>query len=448
MKFHDREPIAIVGSGCRFPGGSNSPSALWELLEQPRDVGVDLGPERFNAPGFYHPDGTHHGTTNVRQSYLLAEDIRVFDAGFFMISPNEADAMDPQQRLLLETVYEALDSGGHALERLRGSDTAVYVGTMTTDYNDTLTRDHNTMPNYYATGTSRAIISNRVSYFYDWHGPSMTIDTACSSSLVAVHHGVTSLRTGESRVAVACGTQLLLNPEMYIGESNLKMLSPNGKSRMWDADADGYARGEGIAAVVLKRLSDAIADGDHIECLIRETGVNQDGFSNGLTVPNAEAQAKLIEQTYARAGLDPEKNPRDRPQFFEAHGTGTQAGDPREAAAIHRCFGRHVRSGENPLYVGSIKTIIGHLEGCAGLAGVLKGSMMIQSGMITPNLHFRQLNPKIEGLYEGLHVPTKLMPWPELELGVPRRVSINSFGEWKPYSSVAFRRIFVCLFDG
>lgn len=308
------EPIAIVGSGCRFPGGASSPSALWKLLESPRDVGIEIPPDRFDATAFYHPDGSHHGTSNVLRSYLLEEDVRAFDAAFFNISPNEADSMDPQQRILLETVYEALEAGGHTLESLRGSDTAVYAGTMTADYNDTLTRDHNTMPNYFATGTNRAIISNRVSYFFDWHGPSMTIDTACSSSLVALHQGVRTLRANESRVALACGTQVLLNPEMYIGESKLTMLSPNGRSRMWDADADGYARGEGIAAVVLKRLSDAIADGDHIECIVRETGANQDGFSNGLTVPNSDAQAALIRQTYARAGLDPENNPRDRPQ--------------------------------------------------------------------------------------------------------------------------------------
>ena len=314
MGFKQPEPIAIVGSACRFPGGANSPSALWNLLESPRDVSVDIREDRFNGTTFYHPDGSHHGTTNVRQSYLLQEDVRVFDAAFFNISPNEADSMDPQQRLLLETVYEALEAGGHTLEALRGSDTGVYAGTMTADYNDTLTRDHNTMPKYYATGTNRAIISNRVSYFFDWHGPSMTIDTACSSSLIAVHQGVKALRTGESRVALACGTQVLLNPEMYIGESKLKMLSPTGHSRMWDADADGYARGEGVAAVVLKRLSDAIADGDHIECVVRETGANQDGFSNGITVPNTEAQTLLIRQTYARAGLDPEKEVWDRPQ--------------------------------------------------------------------------------------------------------------------------------------
>jgi hybrid polyketide synthase/nonribosomal peptide synthetase ACE1 len=216
---------------------------------------------------------------------------------------------------------------------------------------------------------------------------------------------------------------------MYIGESKLQMLSPNGRSRMWDADADGYARGEGVAAVVMKRLSDALADGDYIECIIRETGANQDGFSNGITVPSTAAQAALIRRTYAKAGLDPENNAHDRPQYFEAHGTGTQAGDPREAAAIHESLGRHFHAaGDSPLYVGSIKTVVGHLEGAAGLAGLLKASVSLQRGMIPPNLSFSRLNPKIEPCYQGLQVPTALTPWPTLPQGVPRRVSVNSFG--------------------
>ncbi|KAL8974635.1 MAG: hypothetical protein Q9197_001123 [Variospora fuerteventurae] len=446
MVSQPSEPIAVVGSGCRFPGGASSPSALWKLLQNPPDVAHDIPRDRFDTTGYYHPNGSHHGTTNVRQAYLLQDDIRVFDAAFFNISPNEADSIDPQQRLLLETVYEAMESGGHTMEKLRGSDSkvevqlpeeetpanikrgqaAVYVGTMGVDYNDTLLRDLNTIPTYFATGTNRAILSNRVSYFFDWHGPSMTIDTACSSSLIAVHQGVQALRTGESRVAMACGTQVLLGPEAFVFESKLKMLSPTGRSRMWDADADGYARGEGVAAIVMKRLCDAIADGDHIECLIRETGANQDGFSNGLTVPSSNAQTALIRQTYARAGLDPD-NPCDRPQFFEAHGTGTKAGDPKEAAAISKCF---PQKGENdtPLYVGSVKTVIGHTEGAAGLAGLLKGSEIIQNGMIPPNLLFNSLNPDIEPHYKGLHVPTTLTPWPKLPEGVPRRVSVNSFG--------------------
>ncbi|ORY18402.1 hypothetical protein BCR34DRAFT_596328 [Clohesyomyces aquaticus] len=429
MKFQQPEPIAIVGSGCRFPGGAHSPSKLWNLLKQPRDVVQEIPSERFNTTGFFHPDAKHHSTSNVRHAYLLEQDLSLFDAQFFFISPNEADSIDPQQRLLLETVYEALEAGGHALESLRGSNTAVYVGTMGVDWTDMATRDLDSIPTYFATGSNRAIISNRVSYFFDWHGPSMTIDTACSSSLVAVHQGVQALRTGESRVAVACGTQVILGPETFIIESKMKMLSPTGRSRMWDADADGYARGEGVAAIVMKRLSHAIADGDEVQCVIRETGTNQDGYSNGLTVPSSAAQADLIRLTYAKAGLDL-NIPHHRPQYFEAHGTGTQAGDPKEAAAIFKCFGneRGIQSGETPLYVGSAKTVIGHTEGAAGLAGLLKAVASIQHGFIPPNLLFNRLNPAIEPFYGSLQIPTSLTEWPKLPGGVPRRASVNSFG--------------------
>lgn len=424
MKFQPSEPIAIVGGGCRFPGGAHSPSKLWELLKEPRDVVQEIPKDRFNTTGFHHVDSIH-STTNVRHAYLLEHDLRLFDAQFFYISNNEADSIDPQQRLLLETVYEALEAGGHSLESLRGSDTAVYVGTMGVDWNDIAIRDLDTMPRYFATGTNRAIISNRVSYFFDWHGPSMTIDTACSSSLVAVHQGVQALRTGESRVAVACGTQVILGPETFIIESKMKMLSPTGRSRMWDAGADGYARGEGVAAIVMKRLSDAIADGDEIMCVVRETGTNQDGYSNGLTVPSSKAQASMIRKTYLKAGLDL-RNSDDRPQYFEAHGTGTQAGDPREAAAIYDCFGSENAS--QPLYVGSAKTVIGHTEGAAGLAGLLKAAASVQHGFIAPNLLFERLNPSVEPYYKGLRVPTTLQEWPAIPKGVPRRASVNSFG--------------------
>lgn len=315
------EPIAIVGSACRFPGDATTPAKLWELLKAPRDVLTEIPESRFNLQAFYHPDSSHHGTSNVRHSYLLSDDHRVFDAQFFGTKPIEANSIDPQQRLLLETVYEGLESAGIPMERLQGSNTGVYVGLMTNDYADLLGRDIQNFPTYFASGTARSILSNRASYFFDWHGPSMTIDTACSSSLIAVHQAVLSLRNGETNVAVAAGTNLLLGPEQYVAESKLKMLSPTGRSRMWDKDADGYARGDGIAAVVLKPLSAALADGDHIECLIRETGINQDGRTKGITMPNPVAQADLIRATYARAGLDLSK-PSDRPQYFEAHGTG------------------------------------------------------------------------------------------------------------------------------
>lgn len=318
------EPIAIVGTGCRFAGGVNSPSQLWTLLSEPDDLAKEVPEDRFSAKGFYHPDGEYHGTTNSIKAYWLEQDFRVFDAAFFKITPKEAEAMDPQQRMTLEVVYEALESAGYTLNQLSGQKVAVFAGLMTADYDSLSQRDELTASQYYATGNARSILSNRISYFFNWRGPSMTLDTACSSSLVALHQAVLSLRAGESTMACVAGANLMLTPEQFIVESNLHMLSPTGHSRMWDADADGYARGEGIAAIFIKPLSQALKDGDVIQAVIRETGVNSDGRTQGITMPNPEAQTALIRETYRRAGLD-SRDPKDRCQYFEAHGTGTQA---------------------------------------------------------------------------------------------------------------------------
>lgn len=317
-----KEPVAIVGSSCRFAGGISSPSELWDLLRNPHDISSEIPPSRFNVDNFWHPDRMHHGTSNVRQSYTLSEDFRAFDAPFFGISPAEANAIDPQQRLLLETTYEALEAAGIPIEKIQSSDTSVYVGVMSEDYSSLAGGDIENIPTYLASGTARSILSNRISYFFDLHGPSMTIDTACSSSLVALHQAVQSLRSGESHTAIVAGSNLLLTPDQYVAESKLSMLSPSGRSRMWDSKADGYARGDGFVVLILKTLSKALVDHDHVECIIRETGVNQDGRTRGITMPSATAQANLIRTTYARAGLDP-RTPSDRPQYFEAHGTGS-----------------------------------------------------------------------------------------------------------------------------
>ncbi|TPX24000.1 putative Hybrid PKS-NRPS biosynthetic cluster [Coccidioides immitis] len=422
------EPIAVIGSACRFPGSLNTPSKFWDFLRKPHDLLTNIPSERFNPDGFYHPNGMHHGTSNVKQSYLLQEDHCFFDAGFFNIKPVEAHSIDPQQRLLLETVYESLEAAGLSIEGLSGSQTGVYVGLMCEDYIDHLQRDINTAPTYLPTGTARSIVSNRISYFFNWHGPCMTIDTACSSSLVAVHQAVQLLRSGESDLAVAAGANLILTPELYIGEAKLKMLSPGSRSRMWDADADGYARGDGVAAVILKRLSRALEDGDHIECIIRETGVNQDGRTKGITMPNELAQMDLISQTYAKAGLNP-CNREDRCQYFEAHGTGTTAGDAREAEAISKAFfgpeGK-AQDNEDLLYVGSVKTVIGHTEGTAGVAGLIKASLAVQHGIIPPNMLFNTLSPAVEPFYNNLEIATVAKPWPKIT--GPRRASVNSFG--------------------
>lgn len=281
-----KEPVAVIGSGCRFPGQVTTPSKLWTLLREPRDLLTSIPPERFSASRFYHEDGQYHGHSNVDSSYFLHGENthRHFDAYFFGISPIEAHAIDPQARLLLEVVYEGLESAGQTIDALKGTNTGCYVGLMTSDYEQILGRDMENIAKYHVTGNARSLMSNRISYFFDWHGPSMTIDTACSSSLIAVHQAVQLLRSGDARVSVAAGSNLLLDPQNYVTESKLQMLSPDSRSRMWDADANGYARGEGVAAVVLKLLSVAEADGDHIECVIRETGINQDGRTKGITM--------------------------------------------------------------------------------------------------------------------------------------------------------------------
>lgn len=421
------EPVAIVGTACRFPGAANSPSKLWDLLKAPRDVLKEFPPERLNTANFYNEDGDMHGRMNVQhKSYLLDEDVRHFDAAFFRINPKEAADMDPQQRILLETVYEAFESAGWSLDDVSGSNTSVHVGTMTDDYIIIQGRDPDTLGSHAATGVSRAILSNRVSYAFNLRGASLTLDTACSSSLVTLHLAAQGLQNGEATQAVVAGSNLLMDSFYYVGESSMHLLSSDSRCRMWDKDGSGYARGEGCAAVVLKTLSQAIRDGDHIECVIRGSLVNSDGATNGITMPSPTAQAALIKQTYRNAGLDPVK---DRCQYFECHGTGTQAGDPVESQAIRDVFfpPDGTQSDDDVLYCGSIKTIIGHLEGCAGLAGILKASLAIQNKAIPPNMHFNNLNPKVEPFYKNLEVPTSLFPWPETDVG-PRRASVNSFG--------------------
>ncbi|GFF78602.1 nonribosomal peptide synthetase 14 [Aspergillus lentulus] len=423
-----RTPIAVIGTACRFPGGVASPSQLWELLSNPKDVLTDVDPKRLNLLNFHHPNGEYHGATDVpNKSYILDSDVHRFDAGFFNISAAEAQAMDPQQRLLLETTYEALEAAGYTLKQMRGSSTAVFIGAMTSDYHDIQARDLDTISRWHATGTSPSILSNRVSYFFDLKGPSMTINTACSSSLVALHQAVQSLRNGDCTTAIVGGVNLLLDPEIFISHSHLHMLSPTSRCRMWDRDADGYARGEGCASVVIKTLDQALKDGDDVECIIRETAVNSDGRSAGITMPNPEAQAALIREAYERSGLDPV---RDRCQYFECHGTGTQAGDPVEAQAIQQTFYPEsgVFSPDDNLYVGSIKTLIGHLEGCAGLAGVMKTILCLKNRTITPNMLFDNLNPNVAPFYGHLRIPTSTMPWPPVSHGSPLRASVNSFG--------------------
>lgn len=445
------EPVALVGSSCRFAGGVTSPSDLWRLLADPQDLTRIVPASRFSADGFFHRDAEYHGTTNAPYAYWLEQDHRAFDASFFNITPKEAEAMDPQQRLLLEVVYEALESAGYTLQQIAGHNVAVFAGVMTRDYDTLTSRDDLNVSQYAATGNARSIISNRISYFFDFHGPSMTIDTACSASLVALHQAVQSLRSGETSMACVAGVNLMLTPEQFIAESNLHMLSPSGRCQMWDEKADGYARGEGVAALFLKPLSSALADGDHIQGIIRETGVNSDGRTQGITMPSSEAQTSLIRQTYQKSGLN-SLNPAHHPQFFEAHGTGTPVGDPIEARAISKAFfvsetNASCISHEKELLVGSVKTVIGHTEGAAGLAGLLKVVQAMEHGLIPPNLHLSKLNPAIAALSDALQIPIKSAAWPSPPTGQPRRASVNSFGFGGTNAHAIIERYEPCIHD-
>lgn len=427
------EPIALIGSSCRFAGGVTSPRSLWKVLSEATDLTKSVPSTRFSSKGFFHPDPEHDGTTNASRAYWLEQDHRAFDAQFFNITPKEAESMDPQQRLALEVAYEAFEAAGYTLKELAGKSVAVMVGVMGNDYDTISARDDLNASQYTATGNARSIISNRISYFFDLHGPSMTIDTACSASLVALHQAVQSLRSGEAPMACVVGTNLILVPEPFIAESNLHMLSPSGHCQMWDAKADGYARGEGVAALFLKPLSQALADGDNIQAIIRETGVNSDGRTKGITMPSSYAQSFLIRQTYQKAGLDP-LNVNHQPQFFEAHGTGTPVGDPVEARAISEAFFNNPNSNgvadgqQKKLLVGSVKTVIGHTEGAAGLAGILKVVQAMEHGIVPPNLHLSDLSATVAPFYHNLQIPDRAVKWPTPPAGHPLRASVNSFG--------------------
>ncbi|KAF2998934.1 t1pks [Curvularia kusanoi] len=428
-KDYSPQPIAIIGTACRLPGGASSPSKLWQLLKNPRDLLRDVPRDRFHWESIKRSDGLH-GSVKTQKGYFLDENIRQFDPEFFKMSPAEAENIDPQHRLLLENVYEAIESAGLRLEDLHGTDVGVFTGLMADEYYQKANRDVDaSCGQILTTGTARSMAANRISYTFDFRGPSMSIDTACSSSMMAVHLAVSSLRRGESSIAFACGAHLILTPNSFKCAERMGMISADGRSKMFDESADGYGRGEGTAVVCLKLLDAAVRDGDPIECIIRETGTNQDGRTKGITMPSAEAQAKLIQQTYARAGLDL-TCPGSRPLFFEAHGTGTLVGDPLEAQAIKSAFfppGRDYEDDE-VMYVGSIKTVIGHTEGTAGLAGLLRAALAVQHAIVPPNLLFQRMNPRVQPHTKHLRLPTAAMQWPGSDENAPRRASINSFG--------------------
>ncbi|RFU36270.1 hypothetical protein B7463_g122, partial [Scytalidium lignicola] len=412
-------PIAVVGLSCRFPGGANSEAQLWDMLATSRHAWSEIPKNRLNAEAFYHPDNSRKGTFNVRGAHFLQHDIAAFDAPFFSISANEAKAMDPQQRMLLETTYEAFENAGIRLEDVVGSRTSCFVGSLSNDYGDNLHKDMEYSTRYHSMGSVTSILANRISWFFDLKGPSVMLDTACSSSLVAFHLACQSLRSGEATSAIVGGCNLILNPDFFILLSGPGFLGPDGKCHTFDSKANGYGRGEGVASIVLKPLDAALRDEDPIRAIIRGTATNHDGKTPGISLPSQKAQEDLIRATYKSAGLE-----MNQTGYFEAHGTGTQAGDPIETGAIGTTIGA-TKLPEDPLLIGSIKTNIGHLEGASGVAGIIKAVLILEKGLIPASLGFETPNPKLRLKEYNLKVVTELTPWPSSGL---RRISVNSFG--------------------
>ncbi|MBW4696446.1 MAG: acyltransferase domain-containing protein [Aphanocapsa lilacina HA4352-LM1] len=412
------EAIAIVGLGCRFPGAAN-PAEYWRLLRDGIDAIAEVPAERWDVDAFYDPQAIAPRTMNTRWGGFLGG-VERFDNQFFGISAREAQYMDPQQRLLLEVAYEALESAGQPLEQLAGSQTGVFVGICNSDYYRLNLNQPDDIDAYASTGGIYCIAANRLSYLLDLRGPSLAVDTACSSSLMAVHLACQSLRRGECALAVAAGVQLMLTPELSISLAKAHMLSPDGRCKTFDSRANGYVRGEGCGAVILKPLTRALGDGDPILAVIRGTAANQDGRSNGLTAPNGYAQQAVIREALADAGI-----PAGEIDYVEAHGTGTPLGDPIEALALGAVLAEG-RPADRPCRVGSAKTNIGHLEAAAGIAGLIKVVLALRHRLLPPNLHFEAANPHIPFDRLPLRVQERLEPWPRRE--GPARAGVSSFG--------------------
>ena len=410
------EPVAVVGIGCRFPGGVVGPEAYWRFLASGGDAIGEIPPDRWNADEFYDPDTFAPGRMSSKWGGFLP-DVAGFDADFFGISPREAEAMDPQQRVMLEVAFESLEHAGIAPDRLAGTRAAVMMGVYYTEYQGISAANPDSIDAYSATGNAHAVAVGRIAYLLGLRGPAMAVDSACSSSLTTIHLACQSLRLRESDLALAGGVSLILRPETQIAMSKWGMLSPRGRCHSFDAGADGFVRGEGAGVVVLKRLTDAIRDGDRVLAVVRGSAINQDGRSNGLTAPNTIAQRDVITRALRSADVAGSSV-----NFIEAHGTGTALGDPIEFEALADTYGR----GDGPCALGAVKTNIGHLEAAAGIAGFIKAALAVQRGQIPPNLHFSQWNPAIDPSPTRLFVPTDLVPWPACE--GPRRAGVSSFG--------------------
>ncbi len=410
------ESIAIIGIGCRFPG-ADSPEAFWQLLHHGIDSISEVPADRWSIDAFYDPEPATPGKMNTRYGGFL-EQVDGFEPGFFGISPREAERMDPQQRLILEVSWEALENAGVVPSSLSGSRTGVFIGIGNYDYGILTSKNRDRINAYDGTGNSLGIAANRLSYLLNLRGPSLAIETACSSSLVAVHLACRSLQNADSDLCLVGAVSLMLSPEQTITYSQARMMASDGRCKTFDADADGYVRGEGCGIVALKRLTDAIRDGDNIQAVIRGSAINQDGLSNGLTAPNGPSQQAVIRQALENAGVEPAQI-----SYVEAHGTGTSLGDPIEVRSLKAVLTQG-RSLEQPCLIGSVKTNIGHLEAAAGMASLLKVVLSLQHQKIPPNLHLKKLNPYIGLDGTPFAIPTEIQPWDATR----RFAGISSFG--------------------
>ncbi|UKZ47848.1 Type I Iterative PKS [Trichoderma virens] len=400
-------PIAIVGMSCRLSGGVSTLDDFWTMLSRSRDGWRPIPEERFTPKAFYHPDPQKKGSFNNKGGYFINGDLSNFDAPFFQITRQEAEAMDPQQRHLLECTYEALENAGIPKNTISGSNMGVFIGGASSDYRLGTLKEVDQIPMYDATGNHQSIQAGRISYYFNLHGPSFSTDTACSSGLYALHLAVQSIRSGESDSAIVAASSLHLQPHDMVSMSMLGLFNEHGKTFAFDHRAkSGFARGEGTGCLILKPLHKALEDKDKIRSVIIHTGANQDGKTTGLTNPSGEAQERLIREVYARAGISPEDT-----GYVEAHGTGTRTGDPIEANSIYRVFGAG-RTKRMPLYMGSVKSNVGHLENASGIISVIKASMMLEKGFILPNINFEKANEAIPLDEWNIKVPTSIRPWP------------------------------------